>query len=125
MAELTPADAEAAGDATLSAHAAEVSENVRSALKTERTRRDVAKRVLSWSLVVLSALIAFLALRRVRELAERGRAWVTDNPKRLPALRVGSVEVMRPAAFQGLLRVGISLVERALQITLLYIWFVF
>jgi hypothetical protein len=125
IAELTPDDAEAAGDASLSAHAAGVSENVRSALKAERTRRDVSRRVFSWSLVVFSALIAFLALRRVRELAERGRTWVTDNPQRLPALRIGSVEVMRPAAFQGLLRVGISLFERALQLTLLYVWFVF
>jgi len=123
--ELTQDDAEAAGDASLSAHAAGVGENVRSALKAERTRRDVSKHVFSWSLVVLSALIAFLALRRVRELAERGRTWITDNPTRLPALRVGSVEVMRPAAFQGALRVGISLLERALQLTLLYIWFVF
>jgi len=123
--ELTQDDAEAAGDASLSAHAAGVGENVRSALKTERTRRDVSKRVFSWSLVVLSALIAFLLLRRVRELAERGRTWVTDNPKRLPALRIGSVEVMRPAAFQGLIRVGMTLLERALQLTLLYIWFVF
>jgi len=123
--ELTQDDADAAGDVSLSAHAAGIGENVRSALKTERTRRDVSKRVFSWSLVVLSALIAFLLLRRVRELAERGRTWITDNPKRLPALRIGSVEVMRPAAFQGLLRVGISLFERALQLTLLYIWFVF
>src|SRR5262249_31129646 len=45
--ELTQEDAEAAGDASLSAHAAGVSENIRSALKAERTRRDVANKVLS------------------------------------------------------------------------------
>ena len=125
IAELTQADADAASDASLSAHAAGISENVRSALKAERTRRDVSRRVFAWSLVVFSALIAFLLLRRVRELAERGRTWVTDHPQRLPVLRIGSVEVMRPAAFQGVLRVGITLLERALQLTLLYVWFVF
>ena len=124
--ELMQDDADAAGDATLGAHAAGVSENVRSALKAERTRRDVSKRVFAWSLVVFTALLAFLALRKgCAELAERGRAWVTANPQRLPALRIGSVEVMRPAAFQGLLRVATSLLERALQVTLLYLWFVF
>src|SRR6185312_8669567 len=34
-------------------------------------------------------------------------------------------EVMRPAAFQGLLRLGISALERAAQLTILYIWLVF
>ncbi|HSQ63915.1 MAG TPA: mechanosensitive ion channel domain-containing protein [Polyangiaceae bacterium] len=123
--ELTQEDAEAAGDASLSAHAAGVGENIRSALKAERTRRAVSKRVFSWSLVVLTALLAFLALRRTHDIAERARKWVGDNPKRLPALRIGSVEVLRPAAFQGLIRIAISLALRALQLTLLYLWLVF
>ena len=125
IAELTQEDADAAGDASLHAHAAGVAQNVRDALKKERFRRDLSKRVFSWSLVVLSALIAFLVLRRVRELAVSARSWVTDHPDRLPALRVGSVEVMRPAAFQGVIRVGVWLIERALELTLLYLWLVF
>ncbi len=123
--ELTQEDADAAGDATLSAHAAGVGENVRLALKTERTRRDVSKRVFSLSLVVLSALIAFLFLRWTRDSAAKGRKWVTDHAERLPHLRIGSVEVMRPAAFLGLIRIGISLIERAIQLTALYLWLVF
>lgn len=123
--ELTQEDADAAGDASLGAHAAGVGENVRSALKTERTRRDVSKRVFSLSLVVLSALVLFLLLRWSRNFAERIRKWVTDHPKRLPHLRIGSVEVMRPAAFQGLIRIGISLLERAAQLTSIYIWLIF
>ncbi len=123
--ELTQDDADAAGDATLTAHASTIGENIRSALKSERTRRDVSKRVFSWSLVVLTALLAFLALRRTGDIAERGRKWINDNPKRLPNLRIGRVEVMRPAAFQGLIRIGISLAQRALQLTLLYVWLVF
>ena len=123
--ELTQEDADAAADTSLSAHAAGVGENVRSALKAERTRRDVSKRVFSLSLIVLAALGAFLVLRRIGTSAERMRKWVTAHPKRLPHLRIGSVEVMRPAAFQGLLRIGLSLLERAIQLTILYVWMVF
>ncbi len=123
--ELTPEDADAAGDASLSVHAAGVGENVRSALKAERTRRDVSKRVFAWSLVIFSALMLFLGMRKARDFAVSARTWITDNPKRLPALRIGSVEVMRPAAFQGLLRVGVSLLERTVQLAILYIWLVF
>ena len=123
--ELTQEDADAAGDATLEAHAASVAENIRSALKTERTRRDISKKVFSWSLIIFSGLAAFLALRKARDFSVNARQWVTDNPKRLPHLRIGSVEVMRPAALQGLLRLGISALERAAQLTILYIWLVF
>lgn len=125
IAELTQEDADAAGDASLSAHAAGIGENVRSALKAERTRRDVANRVFSLSIVVFSVVVAFLLLRWTRDTFAKGRKWVTDHAERLPHLRIGSVEVMRPAAFQGLIRIGISLVERAIQLTLLYVWLVF
>jgi hypothetical protein len=123
--ELTPEDADAAGDASLTVHAASIGENVRSILKSERTRRDVSNRVLSWSLIILSALLLFLGVRKARDFAVSARTWITDNPKRLPALRIGSVEVMRPAAFQGLLRIGVTLIERTVQLAILYIWLVF
>ncbi len=123
--ELTPEDAEAAGDASLTAHAAGIGENVRSALKSERTRRDVSKRVFSWSLIIFGALMLFLGVRKTRDVAVSVRTWITDNPKRLPVLRIGSVEVMRPAAFQGLLRVGVTLIERTVQLAILYMWVVF
>jgi small-conductance mechanosensitive channel len=123
--ELTPEDADAAGDASLTVHAAGIGENVRSALKSERTRRDVSKRVFSWSLIIFSALMLFLGVRKARDFAVSARTWITDNPKRLPVLRIGSVEVMRPAAFQGLLRIGVTLIERTVQLAVLYIWLVF
>jgi small-conductance mechanosensitive channel len=123
--ELTPDDAEAAGDASLTVHAAGIGENVRSALKAERTRRDVSIRVLAWTLIIFSALALFLGVRKARDFAVSARTWISDNPKRLPALRIGSVEVMRPAAFQGLLRIGVTLIERTVQLAILYIWLVF
>jgi len=123
--ELTQEDADAAGDVSLDANAAAAAENIRSALKTERTRRDISKRVFAWSLIILSGLAAFLGLRKARDFSVSARTWITSHPQRLPALRVGSVELLRPAAFQGLVRFGISLLERAVQLGILYIWLVF
>jgi hypothetical protein len=122
--ELTQGDADAAGVVSLHSHAAAVGENVRAALKTERTRRDISKRVFAWSLIILSGLAAFFALRKARDLSASARAWIAAHPQRLPGLRVGSVEVMRPAAFQGTLRLGVSLLERAAQLGVLYVWVV-
>jgi small-conductance mechanosensitive channel len=123
--QLAEADAIAAGDASLQVHAAAVAASVRSAIKSERTRSAVAQTVFSWSLVVFTALVAFLGLRRARDIALKGRTWIDKNPKRLPALRIGAVEILRPAAFQGLLKVTISLLERALQLSVAYVWLVF
>ena len=123
--QLTQADADAAGDASLSAHALAAADSIRESFKSERTRRDIAQTVFSWSLVVFTALIAFLVQRRAREISGKARRWIKVHPDKLPVLRVGSVEILRPAAFQGVIQIGFSLVERALQLTLLYVWLVF
>jgi len=123
--ELTREDADAAGDASLAAHARAVAESIRESFKSERTRRDIAQTVFSLSLVVFTGLIAFLVQRRAREISGKARRWIKVHPDKLPVLRVGSVEILRPAAFQGVIQIGFSLVERALQLTLLYLWLVF
>ena len=115
-------DAQAAGDASLDEHAATVLAAVRSALDTERTRRDVADTVFAWSLLVLSAVVTFFLLKRIRTGVVEAQTWVAANPDRLPALRVGSVDVVRPAAMRGALTVFLHIGSRILQLCLLYIW---
>ena len=58
--ELTLDDAQAAGVATLDAYAGGVTAKVNTALKEESKRSAIANTVFSGSLVVFSALIAFL-----------------------------------------------------------------
>ncbi len=120
--ELGPDDAAAAGDASMEVHAASIVGSVKSALKSERTRSAVAKTVLAWSLVVGSGLVAFLFLRKAKDVIQKGREWVGKHPEKLPVLRVGAVEILRPAAFQGVIRITISLLERALQLFIAYLW---
>lgn len=123
--ELTQEDAAAAGDVSLSAHAKGVAGAIRDSFKSERTRRDIAQTVFSLSLVVFTALIAFLVQRRAREISGKARRWIRVHPDKLPVLRMGSVEILRPAAFQGVIQIGFSIVERVLQLALLYVWMVF
>ncbi len=123
--ELGQEDADAAGDTSLSVHSLRIATAIRETFKTERTRRDVATTVFHWSLVFFTALIAFLAQRRMREILVRGRKWLKQNPDKLPVLRVGNVEILRPAAFQGVIQIGVSILERTLQLTIAYVWLVF
>ncbi len=123
--QLGPEDAAAAGDSSLSIHAASVAGKVRDALAKERSRSEAATTVFSFSLLVFSGLIALLLLRKVRELVEKARAWIGKHPDRLPVLRVQGIEVLRPAAFQGAIRVSLSIARVLAQLGITYSWLLF
>ncbi len=123
--QLSGEDAALAGDASASLHAAAIAGQIRTALRTEQTRATVANTVFAFSLLVFTGLAAFLILGRLGDLADRIRKWIESEPERLPTLRVGSVEVLRPAAFQGALAVAVGLGKRVVQVVLLYVWTVF
>ena len=122
--QLSAEDAAAAGDASLSLHAAAVAGKTRDALRAERQRSAVARSVFSFSLLVFSGLVAFLLLRKLDELVERLRAWMGARPDRLPALRVGGIEVVRPNAVRGGASVALSIAKRLAQVGLAYGWLI-
>jgi small-conductance mechanosensitive channel len=123
--QLSSEDAVAAGDASLSVHAASVTAKVREALRTERQRKAIAESVFSFSLLVFSGLIAVLLLGKVRELADKTRAWIEKNPDRLPALRIQSIDLVRPAAVRGGLSVALGLGRLFGQLGIAYGWLLF
>lgn len=123
--QLTSADAAAAGDSSLSVHAASVAAKMRDALRTERKRSDLARNVFSFSLLVFSGLIAFLVLRKIGEIAGRARAWIEQHPDKVPALRVQELEVVRPRAARGALSVALTLGRTLAQVVIGYGWLVF
>ncbi len=123
--QLTAADAEAAGDSSLSVHAASVSAKIRDSLRIERKRADLAKTVFSFSLLVFSGLIALLLLRKIGELSKRARAWIEQHPERVPGLRVQELEVVRPRAAQSALSVALTLGRTLAQVVIGYGWLVF
>ncbi|WP_437805091.1 mechanosensitive ion channel domain-containing protein [Sorangium sp. So ce1078] len=122
---LGPEDAAAAGNTTVSVHAAAVAATVRDVLAKEHSRSRLATSVFSFSLLVFSGLIALLLLRKVGELVERARAWVAEHPERLPALHVRGIEMLRPAASQGALSVALGAAGILVRLGIAYIWILF
>src|SRR5690606_13491129 len=80
---LGPEDVEAAGEANVSVLAAQVTTRLADAVANERKRSAIATTVFSFSLLVFSALIAFLLLGRASDIASRIRASFVDDPEKV------------------------------------------
>jgi small-conductance mechanosensitive channel len=120
--QLGAEDAAAAGDARISDTAEGVAAKIRAALRAERQRSAIATTVFAFSLLVFSGLIAFLLVRKVAELIGRLRAWLDESPGRLPALRVGGIEVVQPAAVRGGITVALSAANLVAHLGVFYAW---
>jgi hypothetical protein len=119
-------DADAAGgDVTLHVYASGIATKIDDALRAERKRNAIATSVLSFSLLVSSALLAFLLFRRVGDLSTRARTWAREHPDAIPALRLGQIEVVRPAAVRGAVSIALALAHRLAQFAIGYMWLIF
>ncbi|HMJ15330.1 MAG TPA: mechanosensitive ion channel family protein [Polyangiaceae bacterium] len=123
--QLYERDAALAGDASLDVHAATTAAQIREALRSEQKRSAIASTVFSFSLVIFFGLLALYLIRKVGDLAARARAFIHDNPDRIPALRVQSIEVIRPALLRGVLQAALGLGRWVLQFGIAYGWLVF
>ncbi|MEA2747369.1 MAG: hypothetical protein QOI41_1512 [Myxococcales bacterium] len=122
---LGPEDVEGSGEASLDVLAAQVTARLGQAVSTERKRSAIATTVFSFSLLVFSALLAFLFLNRVSEGAGKLRARIGDNPEKVTALRLGKVEFISAGAARGGLSIGLALGHRFIQIAIAYGWLIF
>jgi small-conductance mechanosensitive channel len=123
--QLYPDDAAAAGDSTLSVHAASATEKIAEAMRKERRRKAIASMVFALSLLVFSGLIALLLVRKATELVDRGRGWLKNHPQRVPALRVASVDLVRPPAVRASVNLSLGLARLLTQIGIFYSWLLF
>lgn len=120
---LAEEDAAAEGtDVTLRVYAGSVATRVQEALRLERKRNAIAQTVFSFSLLVFSGLIAFLLLRRIGDVEEKLRAWMEKHPERLPALKLGKIEVVSSAAVRGAISIALRVGERVAQLAVAYAW---
>ncbi len=123
---LTDDDAAAAGgDATLHVYAATVASKIDDTLRAERRRIAISQRVFSLALLVFSGVLALLLFRRISDLSGRARAWVRENPDRIPALKLGRIEVVRPVAVRGAVSIALALAHRIAQFAVAYSWLIF
>jgi hypothetical protein len=103
-------------------YASSVAALAQEAVRAEETRSTIAASVFSVSLLVFSALLAFLLSRRVSDLGERARTWIRANPHRIPALRLRHIEVVRPHAVRGGVNIALGLARLFAQIAIGYGW---
>ena len=120
--QLYPADVTAAGDSSLAVHAASVTEKITDAFRSERRRKAVTSTIFSLVVLVLSGLVALWLLRKATYYIDRGRSWVKANPQKIPALRVLSLELVRPAAVRTGMSVALGLARLLTQIGIVYGW---
>lgn len=123
--QLYPEDAAAAGDASLDVHAAAVAASIREAVRKEQKRNAIATTVLSVSLVILFGLLALFLLRKIGQFSRRGRAHIAEHPERIPAIRLKSIEVVRPAALRSTALIALGIGKWIVQIVIVYLWLLF
>jgi small-conductance mechanosensitive channel len=120
--EIGPEDAIAAGEPSLQAYAASVAARVREALDREQSRSVALLSLLSLALVVLCAVMGLFLIRKVGDFADRMRTWISEHPDRLPALKLQSIEVIRPKSFRAALLIGLGAGKALAQIGIVYGW---
>jgi hypothetical protein len=111
-----------AGGEPLHAYASSIAAQAQEGVRAEEKRSSIASTVFSVSLLVFSALMAFLLSRRVSDFAERARAWVRLNPHRIPALRLRHIEVVRPQAVRASVNIALGLGHLFTQLAIGYGW---
>ena len=114
-------DAAESGE-TLHVYASSIASRAQEGVRAEETRQSIADTVFSVSLLVFSGLLAFLLFRRVGGFAERARAWVKANPQHVPALRLGRIEVIRPNAVRGGVKIALDVGTLLAQLAIGYGW---
>jgi small-conductance mechanosensitive channel len=118
-------DVDAAGEASLNVLAAQVTTRLAQAVSTERKRSAIATTVFSLSLLVFSALLAFLFLNRLSEGAAKLKARIGDNPETVTGLQLGKIEFISAGAARGALSISLTLGHRFIQLALAYGWLIF
>ena len=118
-------DVEAAGEVSLQILAAQVTTRLSDAVGSERKRSAIATTVFSFSLLVFSALIAFLLLGRASELATRLRASLVDTPEKVNGLRLGNVEFVSAGSARGMITIAVTVGYRLVQVAIAYGWIIF
>lgn len=121
---LGPEDVEATGEASVSVLAAQATTRLSDAVANERKRSAIATTVFSFSLLVFSALIAFLLLGRASDIASRIRASFVDDPEKVRGVKLGKIEFLSAGASRGALSIALTLGYRLVQAAIVYGWLI-
>ena len=123
--ELTRADAEALGEGSLELFATSAAEKIRDLLDSERRQSVVMKTLLNLAIVGALAYGVVIALRLLSNLARKIQHYIHQNPERIPAIRLQSIEVIGPPVLRSTFLIGIGVTKLFFQFALVYTWIVF
>jgi hypothetical protein len=118
--ELGPDDAAAENAPSLDAHAGTIAGRLREHLQREQTRSAALLTLLSIALVALSGVVALFFARKIGQLADRARAFLVANPERVPAIRLQSIEVIRPESLRAALLIAVAAGRVLLRLGIFY-----
>jgi hypothetical protein len=113
------------GEGSLELYAASAEAKIRDILDNERRQTVVANTLLNIVLVGALAVGVVVALRLLGNLARKAQRFVHQNPDRIPAIRLQSIEVVGPHVFRSAIVVGVGIAKFVLQFALVYVWLVF
>ncbi len=122
--ELTADDAAVAGEGSLDLYAASVKARITDILSAEENRSQWGKTVFYVVIVILLGLAALYCLKLIRDWSLRARSWVERNPQRIPAIRLRSIEVVRPPVLRNAALVSLAVFKWISQIAAIYLWLI-
>jgi len=122
--ELTADDASVAGEGSLDLYSASVAARISDILHAEENRSQLGKTVQSVVIVILFGVIALFSLKLIRDWSVRARNWVERNPHRIPAVRLKSIEVVRPPVLRNAALVTLAVLKWIGQIGAIYLWLI-
>ncbi len=122
--ELTADDAAVAGEGSLDLYAASVAARISDILHAEENRSQAGRTIRDVVIVILLGLIALYSLKLIRDWSLRGRGWVERNPHRIPAIRLKSIEVVRPPVLRNAALVSLAVLKWVGQIGAIYLWLI-
>jgi small-conductance mechanosensitive channel len=113
----------AAGDASLSVHAAKAKASFAEVVRAEVHRLALQTLALSVCFAVLLGLVFFITIRKLGALEEAVEDWLEGRPQGTPAVRLGNVQLASERAVRGGLHVALRFSKRAVQVLLVLVWF--
>ena len=118
-----PEDAIAARDTSAADTAERAAVRVREALAKEQSRSAALLTLLSIALVVLAGMVALFFARKIGQLEARARAFSPkEHPERIPAIRLQSIEVVRPESLRAALLIATAASRVLLRLGIVYGW---
>jgi hypothetical protein len=122
--ELTTDDASIAGEGSLDLYSASVAARITDILHAEESRSQLGQTVRDVVIVIVLGLVALFSLKLIRDWSVRARSWVERNPHRIPAVRLKSIEVVRPPVLRNAAVVSLSVLKWIGQIGAIYLWLI-